>query len=70
MEWIYRTGEISINEMRDVFNCGIGFVLVVRKSGLIPLLDSLRRCGEQCHIIGEIIPASGTQEIRFIGDKF
>lgn len=70
MEWIYRAGEISIDEMRNVFNCGIGYVLVVKNSAAHPVLNSLRKAGEECHIIGEIIPTSGTQEIRFIGERF
>lgn len=70
MEWIYRKGELSLEEMRNVFNCGIGYVLVVKKSDVSSMQSHLRRAGEKSYIIGEIIPNSGIQEIRFIGDRF
>lgn len=68
MEWIYRAGELSLEEFRSVFNCGIGYVLVVEASKTQPILTSLRKLGEQSFLIGEIIKNRGTQEIQFVGD--
>lgn len=51
---IQSTGNISDEEMREVFNLGIGLILIVDKSDVDSLQLDLNRLGEEAFIIGEI----------------
>lgn len=53
-DWLQREGAIETAEMRRVFNCGIGMVVIVDKSVVTPVLASLAAAGEQAWVIGEI----------------
>jgi phosphoribosylformylglycinamidine cyclo-ligase len=60
--WLQRTGNLSWEEMLQVFNCGIGYVLVVKKAlaeEIVQRLDALR-C--PAWIIGEIRERHGGSE--------
>ncbi len=51
---IQRTGKISDEEMREVFNLGIGMILIVDKSLVDDLKNELKKLDEEILIIGEI----------------
>ncbi|MGQ9615912.1 MAG: phosphoribosylformylglycinamidine cyclo-ligase [Spirochaetota bacterium] len=52
---IQDAGEIEDNEMRKVFNMGIGFVLVLNSKEGEGMVSYLRSRGEEALIIGEIV---------------
>ncbi|MCR4417151.1 MAG: phosphoribosylformylglycinamidine cyclo-ligase [Ignavibacteria bacterium] len=53
-ELIQKTGNVSDEEMREVFNLGIGMVLIVNKMDVEKVQNELKNSGEQTFIIGEI----------------
>jgi phosphoribosylformylglycinamidine cyclo-ligase len=48
-------GNVSDNEMRRTFNCGIGMVLIVEQKDLKEVQDSLIQSSEESVVIGKII---------------
>ncbi len=60
---IQRVGEVSDDEMRKVFNLGIGMVAVVAPSEVHRTLDILRTEGHRAVEIGEVV--SGDGRVRF-----
>ncbi|MSO87918.1 MAG: phosphoribosylformylglycinamidine cyclo-ligase [Acidimicrobiia bacterium] len=61
---IQRLGEVSDDEMRKVFNLGIGMVVVVAPDEVYRTLDVLRTEGHRAAEIGRIVPGRG--EVRFL----
>lgn len=55
-DWLQQAGEIETTEMRRVFNCGIGMVVVVDASIAEQAQDLLRELGETVQVIGTIEP--------------
>jgi phosphoribosylformylglycinamidine cyclo-ligase len=51
---LQRHGEISDAEMRRVFNCGIGMILVAPRDHAQDMQERLQGQGERCYRIGEI----------------
>ena len=60
---IQRLGEVSDDEMRKVFNLGIGMVVVVAASEVHRALDVLRAEGHRAVQIGEVVAGQG--HVRF-----
>jgi phosphoribosylformylglycinamidine cyclo-ligase len=60
---IQRLGEVSDDEMRKVFNLGIGMVVVVAADEVHRTLDLLRTEGHRAVQIGEIVTGHG--QVRF-----
>ncbi len=56
-QWLQAAGGLSLAEMRRTFNCGIGGVLVVRRSGVDAALSALGQSGEAARVIGDIVKA-------------
>ena len=56
-------GNIDINEMYRVFNCGVGMVIVVPASESADAIDQLNNLGEDAWLIGEIVTNNGEQVI-------
>ncbi|MBC7835641.1 MAG: phosphoribosylformylglycinamidine cyclo-ligase [Phycisphaerales bacterium] len=52
-------GNIPDDEMRRVFNMGIGYVLVVRPTFADSVVQKLRKLGEKVHVIGEVVKGKG-----------
>jgi phosphoribosylformylglycinamidine cyclo-ligase len=52
--YIQRQGEVDVEEMRHVFNLGIGLILVVNSNAVQRFLTNLRASGEEPIIIGQI----------------
>lgn len=53
-KFLQEKGKVSDNEMRLTFNCGIGMVLVVEKSGVNEVLDALKTQNEDALVIGTV----------------
>jgi phosphoribosylformylglycinamidine cyclo-ligase len=58
-EFLQSRGDIDREEMFNVFNMGIGYVLIVRPSFADSIVKQLRRYGEAPHVIGKIIKGEG-----------
>jgi phosphoribosylformylglycinamidine cyclo-ligase len=58
-EWIATHGNISEEEMRKTFNCGIGMVLAIESKDTRETLEILSANGEKAWEIGSIIEGSG-----------
>ena len=53
-DFLARHGEIPEEEMRTVFNCGIGMILVVHRDQAEDMLQRLEGMGERAYRIGVI----------------
>jgi len=60
---IQRLGDVSDDEMRKVFNLGIGMVVVVAQDEVHRTLDILRTEGHRATEIGQVVPGHG--QVRF-----
>ena len=65
-EWLQRAGEIGEDEMRRVFNCGIGMVAAVAAKEEAAAVENLRENGEDAWLLGEIIAAEGPPRTVFL----
>jgi phosphoribosylaminoimidazole synthetase len=54
-KFLQEKGKVSDDEMRLTFNCGIGMVLIVEKSGANEVLEILKAQNEDAIIIGELV---------------
>jgi phosphoribosylaminoimidazole (AIR) synthetase len=52
---IQKTGEISVEEMREVFNLGIGLVFILSKVDVEPALKLAKELKENPVVIGEVV---------------
>ena len=55
-DWLQRAGNVAIPEMHRVFNCGIGFVIVVHPDAAEQTLARLSELGEKAYAIGSVVP--------------
>jgi len=60
---LQRIGSVSDDEMRRVFNLGIGMIVAVPVGDAFKTLDLLRSAGHRAQRIGEIV--SGDQQVEF-----
>lgn len=52
---IQKTGKISDEEMREVFNIGIGLIAVVPKSEINKVIEAAKTLGENAILLGDVI---------------
>ena len=52
--WLRRTGNVPLDEMARVFNCGIGLVAIVAPADAQRALQTLAQAGEDARIIGRV----------------
>ncbi|MDP1995012.1 MAG: AIR synthase-related protein, partial [Ignavibacteria bacterium] len=52
---IQKTGNISNEEMREVFNIGIGLIAVVSKTEIDKVIETAKTLGETAVLLGEVI---------------
>ncbi len=55
--WLQQTGGVSDHELRRTFNCGVGFMLIVKAVDAEPVLASLLNAGENAFVCGELAAA-------------
>ncbi|MDR2669594.1 MAG: phosphoribosylformylglycinamidine cyclo-ligase [Desulfovibrio sp.] len=69
--WIKREGGLEWSEMLQIFNCGIGFVLIVPKEDVEEMSRRIEALQLGCSVIGSIERCAGTKneqvEIIFSG---
>lgn len=58
-------GDVAADEMRRVFNMGIGYCLIVRPTFAESVAETLRKSGERVSVIGRI--EKGRGEVRYEG---
>jgi phosphoribosylformylglycinamidine cyclo-ligase len=62
---IQRLGDVAVDEMRRVFNCGIGMVLVLPPDQVTPATATLAGHGHRAVVIGEVGAADGAPSVRY-----
>jgi phosphoribosylformylglycinamidine cyclo-ligase len=60
---LQRIGDVGTEEMRKVFNLGVGMVAVVPERRAAKAIDELRSHGQRAWVIGEVVAGSG--QVRF-----
>jgi phosphoribosylformylglycinamidine cyclo-ligase len=58
---IQREGEISDDEMRQVFNMGLGMVAVCEEEAVATLLDAV----PEAQVVGQIVERQGSEQVYF-----
>ena len=58
-DWLQREGQVALPEMWRTFNCGIGFVLVLKPEQTSAVSQSLTELGLSHKTIGEVIAQRG-----------
>jgi len=53
-KWLQETGNVSEDEMRRAFNCGIGMVICVKPNDVMEILSALEESGETANVIGQL----------------
>ena len=57
--FLQKAGGLDDGEMRRVFNCGIGFAVIVKKESAQDAVDILSASGEGAFVIGEVVARQG-----------
>jgi phosphoribosylaminoimidazole synthetase len=55
--WLQQVGGISDHELRRTFNCGVGFILIVKSANAEPVLAALLNAGETAFVCGQLAEA-------------
>jgi phosphoribosylformylglycinamidine cyclo-ligase len=63
---IQRLGDVATDEMRRVFNCGIGMVLVLPADHVTTAVATLASHGHRAVSIGEVAAATGHRSVRYL----
>jgi phosphoribosylformylglycinamidine cyclo-ligase len=66
-KWLAAAGNISETEMLRTFNCGIGMVAVLDRSGADAASECFAKNGETVVRLGEIVAASGGNPVQYRG---
>ena len=66
-DWLQSTGNISTDEMRRTFNCGVGMIVAVPADELDTAISTLEGLGETAWLIGKIERGDGPVEFRHRG---
>ncbi|MEO1129140.1 MAG: phosphoribosylformylglycinamidine cyclo-ligase [Planctomycetota bacterium] len=62
--FLQKRASIEPDEMRCVFNMGIGFCLIVRPAFAAAIMRKLHRLGERAHEIGKVVKGTGTVRLQ------
>ncbi len=62
-DWLQAEGDVDEDEMRRVFNCGIGYVVVVPRLQADAALAVLKKARAKPWLLGEIV--AGKQDVRY-----
>ncbi len=67
LQWLKQTGDLSWEEMLQIFNCGLGLVLIVGQKEYEDVLLRLQGLKEKAWVIGEIQQLkSGEEQVQFL----
>jgi len=61
---LQEAGKVREREMWDVFNMGVGYCVIVRKSFADSVLRQLRRSGEKAWVMGEVVRGTGVVRLE------
>lgn len=64
--WLQEQGQVSTEEMRRVFNIGIGMVAMVPWESRQAALQSLSDSDEQAYVIGQLVNRQGGEGVVFL----
>jgi phosphoribosylformylglycinamidine cyclo-ligase len=53
--WLQQMGGVSDHELRRTFNCGVGFLLIVKPDQAEPVLSALLSAGESAFVCGQLV---------------
>jgi phosphoribosylformylglycinamidine cyclo-ligase len=67
---IQQAGKISLKEMYSTFNMGIGFCIIVSKSGIDTVEKILEKNKVRYHQIGHITKGNGAVTMKRDGRKY
>ena len=56
---LQQIGSVSTDEMRKVFNLGVGMVVAVPPDQAHRAIDTLRASGHRAHVVGEVVKGDG-----------
>ena len=56
-QWLQNTGGVADHELRRTFNCGVGFVLIVKPANAAAVLAGLLDAGENAFVCGQLVAA-------------
>ncbi len=59
--FIQEKGGLKSEEMFNVFNMGIGFVLAVKEEDMTDVIQTLENNGEKAYLIGRVKAGSGVE---------
>jgi phosphoribosylformylglycinamidine cyclo-ligase len=62
-QWLQQLGEVELDEMRRVFNMGIGLVLIVRPFYANRISQLVEQAGYKCQTIGRVTAGSGRVQL-------
>ena len=62
-DWLQKQGNVEQDEMRRVFNCGVGFVVIVPRLSVDKTLASLKKSKLKPWVLGEVV--KGNQDVRY-----
>lgn len=62
--FLQKHGNISDDEMKRVFNLGIGYCVIVRKAFADSIKEQLEKLGESVYVIGEVVKGKGLVKER------
>ena len=65
-QWLQEQGQVSTEEMRRVFNIGIGMVAIVPWNSRQTAIESLAEHGEQAFVAGQLVPRRDGEGVRFL----
>ncbi|MBZ0222770.1 MAG: phosphoribosylformylglycinamidine cyclo-ligase [Dokdonella sp.] len=63
-DWLQREGKVARDEMLRTFNCGIGYVLIVRRDQAGHTLDALEKLDLTAWTIGAVEAARGDERVH------
>lgn len=64
-EWLRSEGKLSWEEMLQIFNTGIGYIMVVKKDVVVDVVHRLGALKQDAWVIGEIVErAEGEEQVR------
>lgn len=64
-DWLRTAGKLSWEEMLQIFNTGIGYIMVVKKDYVVDVMHRLGALKQEAWVIGEIVErAEGEEQVR------
>jgi phosphoribosylformylglycinamidine cyclo-ligase len=64
-DWLRSEGALSWEEMLQIFNTGIGYIMVVKKDVVVDVVHRLGALKQDAWVIGEIVErAEGEEQVR------